>query len=112
VKGLLDLMVKIKKYGILSFSPSNPMIRSLNTMSLDRGGQELQNEYQHVGIPIKNGGEIRVTKKGGFGHFNFFSGVPEFFCFRFFSAVSHSTFMIDDMIVKLLISSIHWYKEQ
>jgi hypothetical protein len=111
VKGLFDLMVKIKKYGILSFSPSNLMIRSLNTMPLDRGGQELQNEYQYVEIRTKNGGEIRVTKKGGFGHFNFF-GTSRIFCFRFFSAVSHSTLTIYGMIMKPLIPSIHWYKEQ
>jgi len=47
VKGLFDLMVKIKKYGIFGFSPSNPMIHSLNTMPLDRGGQEVQNESMY-----------------------------------------------------------------
>jgi len=98
VNGLLDLMVKIKKYVILSVSPSNIMIRSLNTMPLDRGGQELQNEYQYVEIPIKNGGEIRVTKPGVFCDFIKISK-SRIFYFRFSSAVSHSMFTVDGMIV-------------
>ena len=69
MKGLLDLMVKIKKYGILSFSPSNLMIPSLNIIGLDRGGQELQNELMWSENPIENGGEIRVTKNGFFCDF-------------------------------------------
>ena len=105
MKVLLDLIVKIKKYDILNFSPSNLMIPSLNIIELDIVGQELQNELMWSENPIENGGEIRVTKPGVFLGFRVFY-------FHFFSTVSHSTFMIDGMILKPLISSIHWYKEQ
>jgi len=92
-------MVKMIKIWYFWVFTINVMIRSLKTIPLDRGDQYLQNEYQHVEIPIKNGGEIRVTKKVGFCHFNFCWGVPDFFCFHFFSAVSHSIFNFNYMIV-------------